>query len=166
MSWWGGGEMSEMPGMEWRVLAMTSFTLKPGNCPPSPGLAPWATLICISSALTRYSVVTPKRPLATCLVLLDSEMPSTTVWKRSESSPPSPVLERPPSLFMARQIASWASFESAPNDMAPATKCFTISLTGSTSSMLMGWRLKPKKSRMKTGFCCSSTIFDHSLNIA
>lgn len=37
--------MSEMPGMEWRVLAITSSTLNPGSCPPSPGLAPWATFI-------------------------------------------------------------------------------------------------------------------------
>ena len=72
--------MSEMPGMALRVLAMMSFTLKPGNCPPSPGLAPCATLICISSAFTRYSAVTPKRPLAICLVLLDSETPSTSEW--------------------------------------------------------------------------------------
>ena len=53
-----------MPGMALRVFAMISFTLKPGNCPPSPGLAPCATLICISSAFTRYSAVTPKRPEA------------------------------------------------------------------------------------------------------
>ena len=53
MSWWGGGEMSDMPGIEWRVLAMTSSTLNPGSCPPSPGFAPCATFICISSALTR-----------------------------------------------------------------------------------------------------------------
>ena len=37
--------MSEMPGMEWRVLAITSSTLNPGSCPPSPGLAPWEMCI-------------------------------------------------------------------------------------------------------------------------
>ena len=68
-----------MPGMELRVFAMIELTLKPGSWPPSPGFAPWATLIWISSALTRYSAVTPKRPEATCLVLLDSETPSTSV---------------------------------------------------------------------------------------
>ena len=47
---------------------MLASTLWPGNCPPSPGLAPCATLICIMSELTRYSVVTPKRPEATCLI--------------------------------------------------------------------------------------------------
>ena len=98
--------MSEMPGMEWRVLAITSFTLNPGSCPPSPGFAPCATFICISSAFTRYSVVTPKRPDATCFVLLESDTPSTSVWKRSLSSPPSPVFERAPSLFMAMAMAS------------------------------------------------------------
>ena len=71
--------MSDMPGMAFRVLAMMSFTLKPGSCPPSPGFAPCATLICISSAFTRYSAVTPKRPDAICLVLLESETPSTSV---------------------------------------------------------------------------------------
>ena len=154
--------------MEWRVLAMTSLTLKPGSCPPSPGLAPWATLICISSAFTRYSVVTPKRPEATCLVLLDSEIPSKVAWKRSASSPPSPVFERAPSLFMARQMASWASFERAPNDMAPATKCFTILSTGSTSSIGRGVDafLKPRKSRRKMGDSFSSTNLDHSLNFS
>ena len=98
--------MRLMPGMLWRVLAITSFTLKPGSCPPSPGLAPCAPLICISSAFIRYSVVTPKRPLATCLVLDERLIPSTVAWKRSLSSPPSPVLERVPSLFMAKAMAS------------------------------------------------------------
>lgn len=63
-----------------------------------------------------------ERPLATCFVLLLRLMPSTVAWKRSASSPPSPVFERPPSLFIAKQMASCASFESAPNDIAPATK--------------------------------------------
>jgi hypothetical protein len=47
---------------------MYSETLWPGSWPPSPGLAPCAILIWIWSALTRYSVVTPKRPDATCLI--------------------------------------------------------------------------------------------------
>ena len=78
MSWWGGGEMSEMPGMALRVFAIISFTLNPGNCPPSPGFAPCATLICISSAFTKYSAVTPKRPLAICLVFELRLTPSTS----------------------------------------------------------------------------------------
>lgn len=98
-----------MPGMEWRVLAITSSTLKPGSCPPSPGLAPWAIFICISSAFTRYSAVTPKRPEATCLMALRRLVPSSRGMKRARSSPPSPVLLRPCSLFMAIAMASWAS---------------------------------------------------------
>jgi len=44
------------------------LTLCPGNSPPSPGLAPCAILIWRSSACARYELVTPKRPLATCLI--------------------------------------------------------------------------------------------------
>ena len=106
MSWWGGGEMSEMPGIEWRVRAMILSTLNPGSWPPSPGLAPCATLICISSALTRYSVVTPKRPDATCLLAERADEPSGRWAKRSGSSPPSPVLLRAPMAFMAMPSAS------------------------------------------------------------
>src|SRR3954471_13185827 len=61
MSWCGGGEINVTPGIEWRTRAMTASTLWPGSCPPSPGLAPWAILIWMSSALTRYSAVPPKR---------------------------------------------------------------------------------------------------------
>src|ERR1700742_4529623 len=67
MSWCGGGLIRPTPGVEWRTRAMLASTLWPGSCPPSPGLAPWAILIWMSSALTRYSLVTPKRPEATCL---------------------------------------------------------------------------------------------------
>ena len=56
MSWCGGGEIRPTPGVEWRTAAMWRSTLWPGSWPPSPGLAPWAILICSSSALTRYSV--------------------------------------------------------------------------------------------------------------
>src|SRR3546814_4432653 len=68
------------------------LTLCPGNWPPSPGLAPCAILICNTSALIRYSGVTPNRPEATCLILERRSLP----W-RSGSSPPSPELERAPS---------------------------------------------------------------------
>ena len=62
--------MSPTPGVECRVLAIQGYTLWPGSWPPSPGLAPWAILIWMSSELVRYSDVTPKRPLATCLIEL------------------------------------------------------------------------------------------------
>ena len=67
MSWCGGGEIRPTPGVEYLVRAIHGYTLCPGSWPPSPGLAPWAILICRSLALTRYSLVTPNRPLATCL---------------------------------------------------------------------------------------------------
>src|SRR5437763_517130 len=96
MSWWGGGEISPTPGVEYRVFAIHGYTLWPGSWPPSPGLAPWAILICRSSALTRYSEVTPKRPEATCLMALRRESPLSSGLQRSGSSPPSPVLEGVP----------------------------------------------------------------------
>src|ERR1700743_3836776 len=67
MSWCGGGEIRPTPGVEYLVFAIHGYTLCPGSWPPSPGLAPCAILICRSSALTRYSLVTPNRPEATCL---------------------------------------------------------------------------------------------------
>ena len=165
MSWWGGGEMREMPGIEWRVLAMILSTLNPGSCPPSPGLAPWAILICISSALTRYSVVTPNRPEATCLIAERAEVPSSRGAKRAESSPPSPVLERAPMVFIAIARASWASRDIEPNDMAPVTNRRMMSSMGSTSSRGIGVPfLKSKKSRMKMGLGLLSTRDVNSLN--
>ena len=164
MSWWGGGEISEIPGIEWRVLAITSFTLNPGSCPPSPGLAPWAILICISSAFTKYSVVTPNRPEATCLIALRMEFPSGNGWKRAASSPPSPVLLRPWILFMAIAIASCASLLIEPKDMAPVTKRRKMLSTGSTCSIEIGLRRNFKKSRRKIGFSFSSTKWVYSLN--
>ena len=56
-------------------------TLLAGSWPPSPGLAPWAILISSSSACTRYSVVTPKRPEATCFTrLLASGLLRVDAW--------------------------------------------------------------------------------------
>ena len=86
----------------------------PGSWPPSPGLAPWAILIWMSSELTRYSEVTPNRPEATCLMALRRRSPLASGVKRSGSSPPSPVLDRPPSRFMAMARVSWASAEIDP----------------------------------------------------
>ena len=36
----GGGDINVTPGVECLSLAISFVTLKPGNCPPSPGLAP------------------------------------------------------------------------------------------------------------------------------
>src|SRR5579864_1924736 len=119
MSWCGGGEINPTPGVECRVLAIHGYTLCPGSCPPSPGLAPWAILIWRSSALTRYSDVTPKRPEATCLTALRRESPFASGTNRDASSPPSPVLDLPPMRFMAIARVSCASAEIDPYDMAP-----------------------------------------------
>src|SRR4030095_3911056 len=90
MSWCGGGEIRPTPGVEWRTLAMVLSTLWPGSWPPSPGLAPCAILICITSELTRYSVVTPKRPEATCLIAERIESPFGSGFERSAFSPTPP----------------------------------------------------------------------------
>ena len=77
-------------------------------------MAPWAILIWMSSAFTRYSEVTPKRPEATCLMALRRSDPSASGVNRSGSSPPSPVLDLPPSRFMAMARVSCASAEIEP----------------------------------------------------
>ncbi len=75
-------------------------------------------------AETRYSLVTPKRPEATCLM---AEL--VMVPKRAGSSPPSPELDMPPRVFMAMAMHSWASREMEPKDMAPVLKRFTMEST-------------------------------------
>ncbi len=72
---------------------------------------------------------TPKRPDATCLIFERRSSP-----KRTGSSPPSPVFERPPMRFIAIASVSCASRESEPSDIAPVEKRLTISDAGSTSS--------------------------------
>src|ERR1043166_4042266 len=102
MSWCGGGEMRPTPAVGPRVLATHGETLVPGSWPPSPGFAPCAILIWSSFALTRYSLVTPKRPDATCLIAEFFESPCALVQvKRAGSSPPSPVLDLPPMRVIA-----------------------------------------------------------------
>ncbi|MNC89820.1 hypothetical protein D3C83_58180 [compost metagenome] len=98
MSWCGGGEMSSTPGVEKRSSAMYSETLRPGSCPPSPGFAPWAILICSISALARYSAVTPKRPEATCLIFDLSESPSRSGMSTSMRPFPSLLCNDSPAL--------------------------------------------------------------------
>src|SRR5712675_1935061 len=119
MSWCGGGEMRPTPGVEYLVLAIHGYTLCPGSWPPSPGLAPWAILICRSSALTRYSDVTPNRPEATWWIADRRRSPFGSRTYRSASSPPSPVFDLPPRRFMAIARFSCASLEMEPYDIAP-----------------------------------------------
>src|SRR5918996_6018528 len=104
MSWCGGGEISPTYGVAYRVLAIHGYTLGPGSCPPSPGLAPCAILICRSVAFTRYSLVTPNRAEATCLMALRRESPFGSGRYLAESSPPSPVFDFAPSRFIAIAI--------------------------------------------------------------
>ena len=86
------------------------------------------------SELTRYSVVTPKRPEATCLIAERIESPFGIGLKRSASSPPSPVLDLPPIRFMAIASVVCASREIEPKLIAPVAKRLTMSLAGSTWS--------------------------------
>ena len=87
----------------------------------------------MSSALVKYSLVTPNRPDATCLMAERMESPFSMGLKRDASSPPSPVLDLPPKRFMATAKVVWASDEIEPKDMAPVAKRLTISDAGSTS---------------------------------
>ena len=53
-----------------RILATSGVTLSPRRCPPRPGLAPWAYL---NSTIGAYRIVssrTPKRPVATWVIIL------------------------------------------------------------------------------------------------
>src|SRR6202020_651345 len=138
MSWCGGGEIRPTPGVLYLVLAIHGYTLLPGSWPPSPGFAHCAILICRSSALTRYSLVTPNRPLATCLTADRRRSPLASGWYRSGSSPPSPVLDRPPSRFMAMARVWCASAEMEPYDMAPVENRRTMLDTGSAWSIGVG----------------------------
>src|SRR5688572_2624264 len=126
MSWCGGGLIRPTPGVEYRVRAIHGYTLWPGSWPPSPGLAPWAILIWMSSALVRYSDVTPNRPDATCLIALRRE----GSYRRSASSPPSPVLDLAPSRFIAMARVSCASWLIDPYDIAPVENRLTMDSTG------------------------------------
>src|ERR1700689_4875349 len=112
----GGGETTPPPGVEYRVLAIHGYTLLPASWPPSPGLAPCAILICRSSALTRYSLVTPNRPLATFLSAEGRRSRLASGVNRSGPSPPSPVFDRAPSRFIAMARVSCASAEMEPYD--------------------------------------------------
>ena len=162
MSWWGGGDISSTPGVEYRIFAMYSLILKPGNCPPSPGFDPWAILICNISELTKYSVVTPKRPLATCFMEL-----RRSSWNRSGSSPPSPVFDFPPIWFMASANVSCDSLEMEPSDIAPVEKRLTISRAGSTSSNGIGSSSNPNSPRnVACRALSSSKCLVYSLNVS
>ena len=89
-------------------------------------------------AFTKYSVVTPNLPDATCLILDFIESPFGSSLNLDGSSPPSPVFDLPPNLFIAIARVECASVEIEPKDIAPVANLFTISDVGSTSSMCIG----------------------------
>src|SRR5436190_23130399 len=138
MSWCGGGEIRPTPGVAYRTLAIQGYTFEPGSCPPSPGFAPWDILIWISSELTRYSLVTPKRAEATCLMALRFQSPLASRRYRAGSSHPSLVFDLPPSRFIAIAMVVCASSLIDPYDIAPVAKRLTICPTASTSSIGTG----------------------------
>ena len=72
--------------------------------------------------------MTPKRPLATCLMAELKFVP-----KRSEFSPPSPLLLIAPTAFMALAMHSCASGLREPRLIAPETNFFMMLSTLSTS---------------------------------
>ena len=94
------------PNARCRMTGRAQYSCRPcrrASWPPSPGFAPCAILIWISSALTRYSVVTPKRPLATCLIAERMESP---LGKRLEALRPPPRLLQ---CSTGRRCGSWQS---------------------------------------------------------
>ena len=117
------------------VAAMRGSTLNPMSCPPSPGFAPWATLICSSSASTRYWAVTPNLPEATCFTADLVFLPPGPTLERAGSSPPSPVLLREPTMFIAAASVSCASRLIAPNEIAPVSILRMMDSADSTSSI-------------------------------
>ena len=68
----------------------------------------------MSSELTRYSLVTPKRPDATCFTALRRLSPFASGVNRSVSSPPSPVFDLPPRRFIAMARVWCISWEMEP----------------------------------------------------
>ena len=125
----------------------------PGSWPPSPGLAPWATLISSSSQAFRYSAVTPKRPDATCLILAQGLSPLGSGWLCAGSSPPSPLSDFAPIRFIAMFSVMCASGDSAPRLIPGVTKRLRIEVIDSTSSMGTGLPngLMSSRSRMWIG---------------
>ena len=143
------------PGVAWRSLAIISVTLKPGSWPPSPGLAPWATLISISRQLVEIFGGDAEAARGD---LLDRGVGVVAVRPRldsaSGSSPPSPESDLAPMRFMAMLSVPCASGDSAPSDMPGVTKRLRISVMRSTSSIgdrRAALARNPSRSRRSTG---------------
>ena len=76
--------------------------------------------------------MTPNLPEATCLIADLLEIPSSKGLNRIGSSPPSPVLDLPPSLFIAIARDSCDSVDIEPRLMAPVANLLTIADSDST----------------------------------
>ena len=72
------------------------------------------------------------------MIALLLESPLGSGLNRAGSSPPSPVLERPPKRFMAIAKFSCAPLEIEPKLMAPVAKRLKIFSAGSTFSIGIG----------------------------
>src|SRR5438270_580196 len=68
------------------MSAISLVTFLPMSWPPSPGLAPWAILICSSSAFIKYSASTPNRPDATWRMRLRNRLLRGSPFRHSSSS--------------------------------------------------------------------------------
>ena len=145
-------------GVEWRVLRDDRIDLVAGQLTAFARLGALRDLDLQLAAFTRYSAVTPKRADATCLIALLRSVP-----KRARSSPPSPLLLRPPSRFIATASVSCASRLSDPNDIAPVTNRLTIAEAGSTSSSGTGSR-STKSSRPRSVRCLTASSLASALN--
>ena len=111
----------------------TGTPCAPGSWPPSPGLAPCAILIWMSSALTRYSLVTPNRPEATCLIAerRSRRWPAArtargprrprrcSTWRRAGSSR-SPASRAPPGRWSR---TTWRRWRTARRSSATGSTC-------------------------------------------
>ena len=89
-------------------------------------------------------------------------VPSGSGTNRRGSSPPSPVLDLPPSRFMAIARVSCASVEIDPRLIAPVQNRLTISLAGSTSSKGTGLGpplIRSRPRRVQRCSLCSSRSF-------
>ena len=78
--------------------------------------------------------MTPNLPDATCFTLEFALSPLLLGTNLSSSSPPSPLHDAPPILFIAIAKVSCASLDKAPIDILPVPNLFLISVTDSTSS--------------------------------
>ena len=116
-------------------------------------------MICNSSELVRYRIVTPNRPEATCFIADLFETPDPSGLNLIGSSPPSPVLDFPPNSFIAIAKDSCDSVEIDPKLIAPVANLFTISFSLSTSSILIGFKGLLNFKRPLRELCLVETSF-------